>query len=63
MFAIMSGQFIATSKFPATAFPPANIRLFSRVCPLVSFQMARFGISLGATVLGTVMNNSFALGP
>ena len=56
VFSVMSCQFITSCEFPATTLWCANVWLFSRVCPLVCFHMAWFGVCLGTTILWTLMN-------
>ena len=63
MFSGMSGQLIGSGKLPTAAFPVTNVRLFSRMCPLVGFQVTRLGVGFGATFLRTMVNDSFAFGP
>ena len=63
MFSGMSGQPIGTGKLPPAAFPVANVRLFSRMCPLVGFQVTRLGVGFGATFLRTMVNDLFAFRP
>ena len=63
MFSGMSGQLIGSGKLPTAAFPVANVRLFSRMCPLVGFQVTRLGVGFGATFLRTMVNDLFAFGP
>ena len=46
MFAVMSGQFVRPRKLPTAPFPRALIRLFSRMRPLVSFQVRTLGVNL-----------------
>ena len=61
VFSVMSRQFITSCEFPATTLCCANVWLFSRVCPLVCFHMAWFGVCLGTTILWTLMNYLFTL--
>ena len=63
MFSVMPCKFVRSGKFPTAAFPATNIRLFTRMSPVVSLQMAWLCIGFQTSVIGTCMNSHFFLAP
>jgi hypothetical protein len=63
VFAIVSGQFIGTSKPPSATLPAAEIGFFSGVSSQVSLQVAGLGVGLVAGLVAARMNRHLLPAP
>lgn len=53
--AVVTGEFVGTSKGPVASFPRARERLLPRVYPLVSLEVRALGVLLGTVGIVTVV--------
>ncbi len=59
----VSGQLVGPSKPPATAFEITNVRLFTSVCPEVSFEVTGLSVCLITSLVGAVVYDLLPFGP
>ena len=51
VFPVMPSQLVGSGEPPAAAFPAAEVRLLSRVCPQMRLEVARLGVRLVARLV------------